>query len=766
MLTARPTRILALAVLLFCLPCAAQRGALSDAQLLVDLARDHGLSLRGQPSESDERLVRALLAGALRLEPGNAAALDWSHEMSAARGEPSAATLLEKLAAADRENDAAFRQWLRAGPAAAQTLEQRRAWLGGVPTGESPHRQALAALASAELALARMDRAECARELERARRLWPELPGIAGIELAALPSDAPPAERLRVRLRQLRERPYDVELAWDIARALDALALPAESSAFYEHAQRVFEGGAAGRALPTERLLDLAEHALRLDRRSAALELARQAHAHEPLSLAPGFLLHWLLVQSDRLDEAQAVKAELAERVANLRDPGGAAPFVVAEAAWFHCLLDPNPAVALKLAQEAARRAPADRFVQRVLGFAQADQPLVDAATATLAPLARDDAFAAARLARLAFAHGDAAAAERALSQPSEDPAPGPGEAYFRATCESVGFTPERELRPAQRGEVTAALEDFDPGVLEAGRALDKSLLAEIEAPSSFDAGAPWWVTFRLTNRGRYPVVLGPQTAVNPVFLVSVRVEGDGRRDYPHLFTVNLDSRLVLAPGEAVAVRRTIDVGPLRRINRRTPQAPLRITLSAIFDPVQSADGAWRAARPDQLVADVAFARGRIDGAQVEFLLRAVREGNDDARFAALGLLGDLLGEAQRLELGRVAYPCAPVPRNAVQGLLRAGLESGDWRTRSRTLEALHSAGLDRELFSRAEACLQHEHWLVRMSAVRLLTRQGRGFLSSARKIAESDSDELVRAVAGFAAESIGLSDAAGGRQP
>jgi len=56
--------------------------------------------------------------------------------------------------------------------------------------------------------------------------------------------------------------------------------------------------------------------------------------------------------------------------------------------------------------------------------------------------------------------------------------------------------------------------------------------------------------------------------------------------------------------------------------------------------------------------------------------------------------------------------------------------------------------GLDREMFAAVENCLESEHWIVRLMAIRVLARQGPRFLDQARHIADTDEDELVRTLA------------------
>ena len=66
-----------------------------------------------------------------------------------------------------------------------------------------------------------------------------------------------------------------------------------------------------------------------------------------------------------------------------------------------------------------------------------------------------------------------------------------------------------------------------------------------------------------------------------------------------------------------------------------------------------------------------------------------------------------------------------------------------------RVLDAMQTLGFDRKTLDAVRANLRHPHWLVRMMAVRLLgERQGRPFLGMARRIAEQDDHELVRAMA------------------
>jgi HEAT repeat protein len=119
------------------------------------------------------------------------------------------------------------------------------------------------------------------------------------------------------------------------------------------------------------------------------------------------------------------------------------------------------------------------------------------------------------------------------------------------------------------------------------------------------------------------------------------------------------------------------------------------------------------------------------------------------ARFRALDETASLLAESQYARMGRLSYSPEPIPTDRIHQLLIDALGSESWENRVRTLEAVQIVGLDQELLDAVYACLDHEHWLVRLMAVRLLgERLGEKFAERARLILSNDSDELVRDLA------------------
>jgi hypothetical protein len=310
---------------------------------------------------------------------------------------------------------------------------------------------------------------------------------------------------------------------------------------------------------------------------------------------------------------------------------------------------------------------------------------------------------------------------------------------------------------PQRFPEVSRILAEFDREVLEfhkdPGRYLTAAIKLENPSPAP---GEPWWAVFSLRNRGSFPITLGPEWMVNPVFLLSFRVEGDRQRAYPNVMTVGLDHARVIRPDETISVRRTIDVGPLRELSRRTPQHLQSVYLTAILDPEQTAGGRWQASGTGQTLRTVLFVRVPANTNPQAWHARfeTLRGDSPRAAFQVLEVSAQLLGEHQRGQRQRtsgktLAYNPQPIPADLVHQALQGALGSESWETRVRALDALQAAGLDRALVDAARRCLDHSHWAVRMMAVRLLARLGAAnFAETARQIAAEDPDELVRDMA------------------
>jgi tetratricopeptide (TPR) repeat protein len=747
---------------------------LPTPELLVDLARDWGLRHRESQTHADIQHVRALLEAAGRLDPRQADAWAWLYELcAAAEDRGAAAQALSRLLTADPEHETAFTIWLEMGLRGLQTAEEREAWLRAALAAEraAPQRAALH-VELARLALERLDREAAQKELAQAVALEPGSMEAAFLNWQALPADAPPPARLSAALQVLSVQPLAIDFAWTIGRVLDDSGLLSEAQRFYEYASETQQRTAPEVSLPGGLLLDWAHNRAAADDLPRAEELVRRVISSDPQhAVEAAFFLHYLLLRQDQRAAARELQQQLAKRFAALTDPRGWPVNELAQAAWFYATLEQQPQRALMLARTAAELAPDDPFVQRVLGWALAVNLQPDEARNLLAPLATSDPYAAYMLARLRSEAGDAAGVEEALrslrrwprtgpalhllaglqagpaSQPTSLPATMPaGVTTLPVRPQPVVVDEER-----QQAELRAVLGGFQDDVLTFYRTPEHFLEASVAMDNpSLAAGEPWWATFALTNRGAFPITLGPDAMVNPVFLVSLTLEGDRARSYPALLTVSLDRTRVLDPGETVRVRRTLDVGPVRQVARTTPQQFQRVSVQAVLAAERGADGQWRPGLGGVALRPVYFSQLPVSVGRESLaaLFAAVSGDSDIERVQALEVLAQLLGEQQRAQLTKLNYTPQPVPAARIQAALHEALRSPQWELQARTLDSLQIVGLDRDMTRAAEQSLAHPHWLVRLMALRVLARQGATFADQAAKIASDDPDEIVRELA------------------
>lgn len=723
---------------------AAPRGR-STVELLTDLARDHALRRSGKQTPADVMQVRALLETAAAIDPQAPEPVLWLYELATlAEDEPQAAEYLQALVRLEPEHEGIFALWLAAGPHKAQTAERRAAWCRSLLTqARTPAQRALVYAHLARLAYERLDLPAADDALRSALEACPSCPDVAYLALELLPDDASVARRLEAALRALATNPTDDALSWQIAVLLDRAGLPPQAAEFFNHAARARRWRDPAARFSADELIQLSQHALLSGDVQAAFEYARRALSVAGPSLEPLFYVHWLADRHDRGDLAGVVRERIGS-VLGRRDAADMPPQTAAQAAWYYAFIGSDIGKALSLARSAYGRLPDDPYARRVLGWVLWQAGQNDQARKLLEPLATRDAYAAYALAKMALDAGDADAARAILQNLRELPPVGPQ----RDLLDSLGLGGAAS-RPA---EVLRQLVDR----------FDRRVLKWLDEPASFlrvavrlddvavVPGEPWRATFVVENAGPFAITLGPDAMSNPIFLVAVRTEGDKVRDYQPRMTVSLDARRVLLPGQRVTVRRTLDVGPWRAAVRQTPQQLQRVVLRVIYDPVQRADGRWAAAPSGQVLDPIAFNRLPLDPTPELWhaVFADLRDPDPLRRFAAIELLAEALGEAQRARLGRLAYRTQPVPEKQIRAALLAALRGDDWQMRVATLEALAVCGLDRGVFNAVRACLDHEQPAVRLMALRVLARAGQRMAERFDQISRSDPDEHVRLMA------------------
>lgn len=731
---------------------------LTTPELLVDLARDYALHERGRQTAADVTHVRVLLEAATRLEPRCADAYAWLYELAVLDGnERDAARALQGLLRANPAHEGAFTRWLAAGLDAHNTVEERREWLAAVAaTPRSPALEALVHVAMARLAAEQLDLDDARLHVARALELDSACVDAAALAVDLLDADATPAERLQAELRFLELAPVSVTTAWRVGQLLADYGFVEQAGRFYEHALAVHQRADPHAAVPAEFRLALAGNLDARGEPEAAIEQARAAARADPLCAAQAGMFLYYLLEKSAPGSGDDIRSQLGERFAALRDPAEYPVNEVAQAAWFYCTLDPQPDRARMLAAAAVQRAPGDAFARRVLGWAQALGGQTDDALATLRPIAGRDPFAAAAVARLLHEAGDDPAARRVLEQLEPKPVAGPAFDLLNSlpleTAASAAATqPAAEAARRRYPAMFRALLQFDERTLafarDPGRFLEAGV--RIEDPR-LAPGEPWWAVFTLTSRAPFPITLGPEAMINPVFLLSFSVEGDRRREYPALLTINLGHVRVLRPGQLAQVRRTLDVGPLRRVARYSPQRNQRVTLRVILDPIVQPDGTWQPGPGGQELEPVYFNRLPLTAGRTMLarLFDALAATSPAAQVRAIDVLAQLLGERQRADAGHLEYEPAPVPADRIADALVELLRGDSWELCARTLDALQVAGLSRRMLHAAQDGLDHPHWLARLMALRLLARQGPAMSATMAELARTDPDELVRRLA------------------
>lgn len=729
------------------------------AAQFVSAARDLGIRVAGRQTATDVLEIRTLLEAASRIRPEASEPYVWLYELATLRNDAdAAAAALDKLIETDPANENAYRLWVEQVPAGTNTIEARsRRLTERLAQSPPPFFAALIHAALARISQERMEEADARKHFEEAAARCPDCPEVSllALELVSPTEDA--TVRLGAMLGALRLNPMSPELAWDTGAILDEAGFAEDALRFYEYARAVSR--AAGQPLPIDsfRLLQLSYNALGRGNVRDAIDYGFQSGRSLKDSLEPLFYLFWLTDRYVGKEQANEVAAQARKYFERMEDPDKWPANLVAQAAWYYVMIELDPPKALSLITAAMKRDSGDPFVRRVYGWALSISGQLDEAAMVLEPIRRDDPYAAVRMAMNRRAVGDDAGAMQYIHDLRRIPPVG----QARALLDKEGLPPAASQPVAMRNpRMAELLSEFDSGILDFYRDSPKYLEATVRpVRPAVEPGEPWMFEFALANRGTFAITLGPGAMINPVFLVSVELEGDKKLEYPQLLTIPLDRVCVLQPKQRVSVQRQIEFGPLRAAIDRTPQRLWRATIRAILDPVQAPGGRWEASPVGQTIAPAYLNRppaGTTDQAWHARFSQLTGE-SPPARFLALEQIGLLLGEAQRGRMGRLSYDVRPIPEERVSAALRATIESTDWEIRARTLMALSHAGLDQAMLEAVRTRLSDEHWAVRLLAVRLLARMGAAFASQAQEVAASDADPLVQRMATIVLTRLGV---------
>lgn len=732
----------------------------ADGQWLVDRGRNYGLAVQstlGGPSVGDVRMTLVWMQAAARVSPELPEPHLRQYDLLTLLGRPEeAGEALARYCALAPEDET--RRLIRLGGSfeRLQTAEQRiKFCTEGLADSSLPapitselHRwlgDTYGGIGDPDLARRHLQNAVEAFAFNFSAR-----DALLGLQAGGLT----PARRVRRHLASIAAAPAAVEELWSLARELDSLSLHDRALRWYQQALEAVARGGPDRAPPGALLADLARSLRDAGRFDRAIETCRRALEADPNSYEAAMLLIEAARTGGQDDLAQqhiaVLRSQLAQTEAEARrgrDALGAACM-----AWFHLAGDPNPQRALEFAELAHAARPDDPWVCRIYGLALLEAGRPDEARMTLAPLTiggQADQLAAWGLARALVELGDNDAALEMLRDAEQ--LRRSGLAYERV-CRLLAQLGAAPLPPPDRSAVIRQLDAFDRDVLNFPVEPEKYLeltAAFLDPTPAF--GQRWPCRFRLTNRGAFPITLGAGQMVTGEVLLSAAVDVPGTAAMEGYLSVSLARRHALEPGESVEVVQTLDVGPVTQWPAMLPQRDLIVTVTALLDPVQQADGKWESRLGDGLVARARLQRRRVDytpGAVVE-LVRRTREGTPSQRVEALRTVAALLEERLRAMREKLDYTPARIDKKGLEAVLRAGVLDPSPMVRARMLDNLALLRFSDEQAQLVAPLLSDQDWVVRLVAVDFLAaRQGTVFEPVAQRLAETDPDPLVRELA------------------
>jgi len=564
-----------------------------------------------------------------------------------------------------------------------------------------------------------------------------------------------PAETFAGALAVFRANPRSVHAPWQVAGLLQDAGHYKEALAFYEYAHAVSHDRGPGASALEALLIDYFN--ARLD----AGQAARAADEFAPLvkrhkgSLA----LHALMVEACRAAGRDAQAKAHVDAMGKIYEPV-AAPgarrtgAMAAELAWFCLHFRAVPKLAIQWAEEAARSAGGDAYVLRVLGAAELATGKEKLGAKRLAGLVERDPYAAALLARHYYDRDLPKEAQAVVLEGAGQVRTGPA---WRALA-VVAAEHKVALPPVKHAKAVArALAGLPPHVMEMGRFPERYLRVTLSAGErALAPGEPVTVTVELSNISKHAVPLGQSGLCTPVVFLSLSVEGKAGASLANLTPAALPAPKYLAAGKKVSQTVRIDVGPAEALLATSPLAELKLTVSAMLDPLQ-VDEKLLSSAPGVKIVPVTVRRAAlfdasVDGAAEKALAaiaQELRRGRPAAAALSARQTGILLAHVQRVAAGEVKDKLpAGLTKSALLELVSAQLR-GKWPlARSEMIAALHHVRLDEQVIGLLGPCIQDRSAVVRMRLVELLVAKRTKGHKTILDIYAADGDRHVRDMA------------------
>ncbi|MFQ5490223.1 MAG: HEAT repeat domain-containing protein [Phycisphaerae bacterium] len=571
-------------------------------------------------------------------------------------------------------------------------------------------------------------------------------------------------QQVEFLLTSIAAAPQRPEPMWQLARLLDALSLHDRALPWYSRSADLLSAGPDGDAgVPFALRLD----AVRSLRDAGNLEGMLKWSSRIEANPDEQFELATLMVErarrAGRDDLVQANLPLLRGRIAEWQGQADGKADVESEVrvAWFYIHTDPNPEKALEFSKRAVEAAPEDATVQRIRGLALVLAERWPDAQAILGPLCvptLSDAWAGWGLARALVGLGQEADAVAILRDAEQLRRSGPAYERIVELLEQLGEVP---LPKPEHRAVLAALDSFDERVLEFPQHPERfcglTIAPADPHPRYADA---WRAKVTLTNQGPFAITIGPGQMIDGDVLVSARAIGLKQPAMDGYLPIRLTLRPVLEPGERLDVVTRLDLGPVADLALTMPQREVAVTFEVTLDSgiVDGTDAQRGVA--GKLTASVTIVRPglRYDRAGAAALSAELRDPSAANRARALATVAGLLVERLAVMGETVDYTPVRIDRRWLEEVLLAGLKDPDAMVRARAGRALARLQLRSQEVQALAPLLSDAHWLVRLVAVDVLSRQqGRVFTRVAERLAKTDPDPLVRELAALHRERMAV---------
>ena len=702
--------------------------------------------------------IRALLGYAGRLQGDHVQTNRQLVDLYEGSGDLERAT-----AAADRylrarpDDYAVAVRWMRLGQATLNRADQRRALLEEIVAREQflPEFRAAAAAELCQVYFRQGETAKSKEACRRALQLDPHEP-TALREQARLEKKTGLIDAFQLTMKSLQANPRDLDAAWELAQRLQSAGLYLESLKFYEHGYALSKDRPPAHNVLNTLLIDYANAMLDSGQAAKAVELFESVAKEHGHSLA----LRSLMVEACRsLGQDDQAKAHI-DFMARVYEPLSA-PAVkrtgsqMAELGWFDLHFRAQPKVALEWAKAAEMSAGDDPFIQRVLGAASMEAGQVQEGLKLLTPLVAKDPFAATILARHYFAAGAPAKAREVLLEAAGNPRTGPAwrELAAVASKHKVALPPVPHAK--QLRDVQAKL---PADVFQIGRFPERLVSITLAAAANRVApGEPIAVTLELKNVSQHRLTLGPDGLFTPVVFLSLDVEGAAKTALPNLTAAHLPAPRYLPPGQSVRQRVRLDVGPAQTFLMAHPIADLKLTVSAILDPLQRGDKVTSSAPgvkiPPVEIERAGFLKASADETAVRYALayivRDLKQDDLPAQLRAARLTASLLGYVRNAEQAKTEAVFPKVlTKPILLSMTRAFLRAPSALVRAEMLAALQHVDLDKRIIALMGPNVEDPSPLVRMRLIELLAGQRTEGHETLLEVFAKDPDAAVREMA------------------